>query len=90
MTWSSYDDEEDEPTPELTGDAARAVARSFYVLRMARYVALIVVLAGVAALATAGRAPAAVSIVLAAVAAAFVVVAVVTALRWRRGPSSSR
>jgi hypothetical protein len=82
VTWSSYDDEEDEPTPELTGDAARAVARSFYLLRMARYAALIVVLAGVAALASGT-----VRVVLAVVVAVF---AVAAALTWRRGRASSR
>jgi hypothetical protein len=80
---------------DLDDETLRRLARSFYVVKMARYAGLLVAVLAIAALATARSAPAWVPVVLAGLAAAFAVAMVVTRVRYvsaqrRRGPSSAR
>lgn len=74
---------------ELDEEALRRIAHSFYVVKMARYAALLVAALGVAALAGAEDAPAGVTVGLVALGVAFAGVMVVTALRYRRQAGSS-
>jgi hypothetical protein len=67
---------------DLDDETLRRLARSFYVVKMARYAGLLVAVLAVGALATARSAPAWVPVVLAALAAAFAVAMVVTRVRY--------
>jgi hypothetical protein len=73
---------------DLDDESLRRVARSFYVVKMVRYAALLVAALAVAALAGARHAPAAVPALLVALAAGLVAAMVVTALRYRRRTGS--
>lgn len=89
LGWDDEDEEDYEPAPALDAESARKVARSFYVLRMARYVALVVVLGVIALIVALGHAPAAVVWGVVALVVLMVVLAGVTAWRHRRAWGSS-
>jgi hypothetical protein len=75
---------------ELDDESIRRIARSFYVVRMVRYTLLALAALGVAVLSAVQDAPAAVPIVLAALAAVFVATMVVLRRQWvssRRPPT---
>lgn len=66
---------------ELDDESLRRIARTFYVVKMARYAGLLVAVLGIAALASAEDAPGFVAVTLVVLAAGFVAVMVLT--RWR-------
>ncbi|QIG41499.1 hypothetical protein G5V58_00795 [Nocardioides anomalus] len=67
---------------DLDDETLRRLARSFYVVKMARYAGLLVALLAIGALATARSAPTWVPVVLGGLAVAFVAAMVVTRARY--------
>jgi hypothetical protein len=74
---------------DLDDESLLRIARTFYVVKMVRYAALLLAALGVAALAASQGAPGWVAVTLVALAAAFVAAMVVTAGRYRRQAGSS-
>ncbi len=73
----------------LDDETLQRIARSFYLVKMARYAGLLVAALGIGALAAAEGAPVAVTGVLVVLAAGFAAAMVVVALRYRRQAGSS-